>query len=98
MIYPHRRRSRALSKANIKHDLRRGSRSASRGDIFLNVNDKHADHRHGSRSPKPPRKRNENGASDQRHPPKSPREPRHASRSPKSTRERPELREDNSKV
>ena len=29
-----RRRSRALSKANIKNDLRRNSRTPSRGDIF----------------------------------------------------------------
>ena len=29
-----RRRSRACSKANIRQDLRRGSRAPSRGDIF----------------------------------------------------------------
>ena len=38
-----RRRSRALSRANIKHDLRRGSRTHSRADILLNVNERRSD-------------------------------------------------------
>ena len=113
MIFPNRRRSRALSKANIKHDLRRGSRTPSRGDILLNVNETVTDHRHVSRSPKSPRGTHErDGDHKQRHvsrSPKSPRErnenggdQRHFSGSPKSPREGHEIggdhREDNLKV
>ena len=47
-----RRRSRALSRANIRHDVRRGSRAASRADILLNVNEKRADQTRSHRTPR----------------------------------------------
>ena len=87
-----RRRSRALSRANIKHDVGRGSRTASRGDILLNVNEKRSDKtRQVAKSHKTPR----DVSPDHRF--VSPRERKvrdvrlPVSESPKSSRERPEI-------
>ena len=80
-----RRRSRALSRANIKHDVRRGSRTPSRGNILLNVNEKRTKCHRTPRDVSPdqrfvsPRERK---AWDERLP---------LSESPKSSREREEI-------
>ena len=87
-----RRRSRALSRANIRHDVRRGSRAASRADILLNVNEKRSDKtRQVAKSHKTPR----DVSPDHRF--VSPRERKvrdvrlPVSESPKSSREKPEI-------
>ena len=74
IYYLDRRRSRALSKANIKHDLRRGSR----GDVLPNTHHhKVTSHKHVSSSLKSQR-------------PNTGGDLRYVSRSPKSRSENPD--------